>query len=322
LEVGLHRVQERALGRDLLDRVQHRLVDLLRTGALAPGERAAAGAILAELGDPRFDPGAWHLPAELLLGFVEIPAGPFRMGRDPAVDKNAKEWEQPQHEVTLPTYYIARYPVTVAQFRSFREVSGYQPAAADSLRDPSTRPVCWVNWHEALRYCDWLTETLRAWKKTPEPLATLLRTGTDGGPPWRITLPSEAEWEKAARGNDGRIYPWGDMPDRNAANYRDTGIAATSAVGCFPRGASPYSAEEMSGNVWEWTRSILKGYPYDSSDGRENLEAGDEARVLRGGSWADRADTVGCGVRDGDGPDDWYNNMGFRVVVSPSTSGS
>ena len=209
LEAGLNRVQDSTLGSDLLRRVRRRLADLVHTGALQPVQRAEAGDVLALLGDPRFRADAWFLPDEPLLGFVEIPAGPFLMGSDPRQDRQSSDNEQPQHSVTLPTYYIARFPVTVAQFGAFAESTGYTPGDMDSLRDAPTRPVRWITWHEALRYCDWLTATLRAWPGTPEPLATLLRSGDQAGRPWRVTLPSEAEWEKAARGTDGRIYPWG-----------------------------------------------------------------------------------------------------------------
>ena len=122
-----------------------------------------------------------------------------------------------------------------------------------------------VTWYEAQQYCDWLTERLRAWPGTPEPLAMLLRHED-----WQVMLPSEVEWEKAARGTDRRIYPWGSEPDPNRANYDDTGINHTSAVGCFPGGASPYGVEDLSGNVWEWTRSCggIIPTPWISKSGR------------------------------------------------------
>ena len=139
-------------------------------------------------------------------------------------------------------------------------------------------------------------------RKRPSRWRGLLR---DKG--WRITLPSEAQWEKAARGPDGSIFPWGDDPDPNRANYLDTGIGSTSSVGSFPDGASrPYGCEDMSGNIWEWTRSLWGkdwqkpdfGYPYDPTDGRENMDAESEVlRVLRGGSFYYYENCVRCAAR-------------------------
>jgi formylglycine-generating enzyme required for sulfatase activity len=325
VEIGLNRVQESALGRDLGTRVRHRLVDLLQGGHLSAVERAEAGDVLAQLGDPRFREDAWFLPDEPLLGFVEIPEGPFLMGSDKERDPMAYDDELPQHKVDLPTYYVARYPVTVAQFRAFVEESGYELGDPDSLRGVSNHPVVRVTWHEALKYCDWLTERLRAWDETPELLATLLREER-----WAITLPSEAEWEKAARGTDGRIFPWGEQADSERANYNDTGIGTTSAVGCFPDGASPYEVEDLSGNVWEWTRSLWGTeigkpdfeYPYDPEDGREDLRAADDVRrVLRGGSFILDDGDVRCAFRGvGFIPLYRYWDSGFRVVASPVRS--
>lgn len=171
------------------------------------------------------------------------------MGRDPAREENVEAWEQPPHELTLPTYYIARYPVTVTQFRAFCSASDYQPQDADSLRDPANRAVRYVAWYQALQYCAWLTETLRAWAGTPDPLATLLRTGADSSPPWRITLPSEADWEKATRGTEGRIYPWGNKPDRQAANWNETGKRHVCCGGipwrCRPLWLSRYGGQRV-----------------------------------------------------------------------------
>lgn len=319
LEMGLNRVCDNALGRELAERARHRMVELLRATHLSPATRAAAGNVLAFLGDPRFRADAWYLPDESLLGFVEIPAGPFRMGSDWKCDPLAEDEEGPQHAITLPRYYISRYPVTVAQFQSFIEESGHKPANEASMRGLSNRPVARVTWNEALEYCNCLTARLREWEGTPKPLATLLRRKD-----WRIVLPSEAEWEKAARGTDGRIYPWGNEADPNRANYRDTHIGERlSAVGCFPDGASPYGVEEMSGGVWEWTRSLWGDYPYPTSiggqAGRENLMVRDEKnRVLRGGScWVSQVG-VRCAFRLLSGADyPWEWRPGFRVVLRP-----
>src|SRR5262249_22979021 len=116
------------------ERVSLRLVGLLQAGRLSPVERAAAGDTLGRLGDPRFHADAWYLPNEPLLGFVEIPDGPFVMGSDKKHDPQAYDEETAQRSVSLPRYYIARYPVTVAQFRAFVEVSPHQPDDEDSLQ--------------------------------------------------------------------------------------------------------------------------------------------------------------------------------------------
>jgi formylglycine-generating enzyme required for sulfatase activity/energy-coupling factor transporter ATP-binding protein EcfA2 len=323
LEIGLVGVRREPAGQAVLKRVQEWLVALLRAGVLDPRERAGAGNVLAQLGDPRFWEDAWYLSDEPLLGFVEVPEGPFVMGTReeeiPALverfggDREWYEREVPRHEVALPEYYIAGYPVTVAQFRAFVEDSGHQPEDLDSLRGVANHPVVWVTWHDAVAYCRWLTGELRNWSETPEPLATLLRE--EG---WAITLPSEAEWEKAARGTDRRQFPWGGEPDPNRANYADTGIGATSAVGCFPDGAGPFGSEDLSGDVWEWTRSLYKKYPYDPDDGRKGLEADEDVpRVLRGGAFNNVARSVRCAYRLRDAPGSRNGLIGFRVVASP-----
>jgi formylglycine-generating enzyme required for sulfatase activity len=304
--------------RPKIKRVQNWLLHILQEGLLPAIERTAAGNSLASIGDPRFREDAWYLPNDPRLGFLEIPAGPFLMGSDKKMDRDANDSEVPQHMVTLPKYYIARYPVTVAQFRVFVEGIGYTPHYWDCLKGLHNHPVVDVTWYDALAYCDWLTERLKAWKDTPQPLKSLLKKGEGGGHPWRITLPSEAEWEKAARGGDGRIYPWGDKPDPNLANCRDTGIRTTSTVGCFIGGKSPYKCLDISGNVLEWTRSLYKEYPYNPVDGREDLKAGkDRLRVLRGGAFDHDHWEARCANRSRHRPDYRGENYGFRVVIFP-----
>src|SRR6185437_17051539 len=121
-----------------------------------------------------------------------------------------------------------------------------------------------VSWSDAMAYVVWLAQLT--------------------GQPWR--LPTEAEWEKAARGTDGRIYPWGDEFDKARCNTRESGIGTTSPIGRYPNGESPYHVQDMTGNVWEWTSSLFQPYPYRKNDGRENINS-TENRVLRGGSWDD-----------------------------------
>lgn len=314
-----------------LERLRRWHVELLRSDLFPAIERALAGTTLARLGDPRFDPDRWFLPREPLLGFVEIPAGTFLMGTNPQGDPEAEEWETPQHEVDLPAYYIARFPVTVAQFRAFVKGSGFE-AQSVRLEEVSNHPVTGVSWHDARVYCGWLGDRLRelarerlaAWIEEPgerifwEDLATGRL---------RPTLPSEAEWEKAARGTDGRIFPWGEEPDPERASYDDTGFGTTSTVGCFAGGASPYGCEEMSGNVWEWTRSVWGKdwekpafqYPYRKEDGREDLQAS-TLRVVRAGSYFSRARRARPACRNRLEPIGRSVDLGFRVIMLPFSS--
>jgi formylglycine-generating enzyme required for sulfatase activity len=144
-----------------VEHIQNWLTCILKHGALPPIDRAQAGDALETIGDPRFRANAWYLPNEPLLGFVEIPAGPFRMGSDRRRDPEALDEEKPQHEVCLPRYFIARYPVTVAQFRAFVEDSEAPEEDETSLQGLPNHPVVDVTWHRALDYCAWLTERLQ-----------------------------------------------------------------------------------------------------------------------------------------------------------------
>jgi len=208
----------------------------------------------------------------------------------------------------------------------FVESSGSELEDRDSLRGIANHPVVSVSWHEALKYCEWLTETLRAWKGAPAVVSKWLDATLRADRAWRVTLPSEAEWEKAARGIDGRIYPWGNAFDGNLANTWESDVGKTSTVGSFPGGASPAVALDMSGNVWEWTRSLWGPdwqkpafrYPYRPDDGaREDLTAADEMlRVVRGGSWGGFDQFARAANRLRDYPYNRFDFFGFRVVVS------
>jgi formylglycine-generating enzyme required for sulfatase activity len=210
-----------------------------------------------------------------------------------------------------PEFYIARHPVTVAQFRAFVEERQIKLGDDDALRDPDSRPVRYVSWHEARAYCEWLNEVLaRSPALDGNALARLVR---EGG--WRVDLPSELEWEMAARG--GRrdaVFSWGDEPDPERANYEDSGIDNTSTVGCFP--ANGYGLYDMLGNVWEWTRSRYADYPYVVSDGREDANPGDDiSMVVRGGSWGFDRDGARCAYRPRLRPGTRDLSIGFRVVL-------
>jgi len=217
-----------------------------------------------------FEPTLAAQALDRFAGMVRVPGGPFTMGRD-----NGPAEEAPAHQLALPPFYIDKNLVTIAQYAKFVEAKG--PVGPEGemyldVGDPDNRihrvgqvwqaepgselyPASEMSWHGAVAYCKWVGKR----------------------------LPSEAEWEKAARGTDKRLYPWGNeapTPDRGFfSDYR----GETAPVGRFSKGASPYGVLDMAGQLWEWTRSIAARYPYDPKDGRENMSA-EQPRVTRGGS--------------------------------------
>ncbi|MBU6361523.1 MAG: SUMF1/EgtB/PvdO family nonheme iron enzyme [Chloroflexi bacterium] len=199
------------------------------------------------------------LATGLSIQLVRVPAGEFIMG------SNDNLWDgwKPQHRVTLPEYWIGKTSVTVAQFAAFVRATGYSADARALRSGKDNHPVNYVSWFDAQAFCKWASEMLK-------------RT---------VRLPSEAEWEKAARGTDGRTYPWGEAaPDKSRANYNNN-VGDTTPVGQYsPQGDSPYGCVDMAGNVWQWTNSLYKPYPYNANDGREN-SSDTGGRVVRGGSF-------------------------------------
>ena len=242
---------------------------------------------------------ATFLPFEPDL--IHIPAGEFLMGSDPKKDKVAQKDEQPQHTVYLPEYFIAKTPVTNAHYLAFVGATNHdEPEHWEDGKPPKGKedhPVVYVTWHDAIAYCQWLAEAT--------------------GKAYR--LPSEAEWEKAARGDkDGRIWPWGNEWDKKLCNSWEGGPGHTTPVGQYsPGGDSPYGCVDMAGNVWEWTSSAYKGYPYDPKDGREDAKAEAGARALRGGSWSDGQGYARVSYRSSNEPGYFFLDVGFRVVVAP-----
>ena len=240
--------------------------------------------------------------------FVEIPAGTFTMGADPAVDPRAsgnEKWSSSQGEgtVDVPAFFMARHEVTVAQFTAFvRDTSARVDPAA--IAGPPTHPVTWVSWPNAIAYCRWLESVLA---KQAGPAGDRVRAG------WRVSLPTEAQWEKAARGTDRRAYPWGDQPRKDRGNFDGTG---TTPVGQFACPECAYGLADMSGNVWEWTSSPYQPYPYDPSDDRANLDA-DALWVMRGGHYGDPARQVRTTTRGAADPGARRAFIGFRVALVP-----
>ncbi len=262
------------------------------------------------------------LRREAEVGMVYVPAGEFRMGSDDG-DKAADKNEKPQHSLYLPAYFMDRTPVTNAEYRRFMAAGGY--ANADYWREAieakrwiggkyvdydkteRAQPIYWhdqkwsgddqpvvgVSWYEALAYARW------AGKR----------------------LPTEAEWEKAARSADGRLYPWGAwQPDH--ANTKEMKLEKTTPVGQFsPKGDSPYGVADMAGNVWEWCSTRWgHDYPYNPDDGREDLSGGDNiGRLLRGGSWASDKDTARVAHRLRNYPRYWDYYWGFRCCCATSS---
>ena len=267
-------------------------------------------------GNPEEVPGflaeAWQLTDDPLLGFVEIAAGSFLMGSDAVIDPMAFDIERwsstnAQAVLELPTYYIGRFEVTVAQMRSFVQATGY-PIDGQALGGAPGHPATFISWPDALAYSRWLDEILRTSPDTPEVLSTLLEGGG------QVTLPTEAEWEKAARGSDGRIYPWGSEPRPDRATYQARG---TTAVGSHQCPECPFGLSDMAGNVWEWTRSPYQPYPYDPIDDFEDLE-NESLWVMRGGSFTDPAHFVRGANRGGADPGARRAFIGFRIAISPS----
>lgn len=282
---------------ELRGEVVARLLPAIADAAVALRVRIAAGHVLGELGDPRIGEVA------------SIPAGPFLMG-------SARE----QHEVFLREFRIGRFPVTHAEYRRFVDAGGYrerrwwteagwadicaEQAAPRFWRDSRfnrpNQPMLGLSWYECVAYCRWLSH--------------------ETGGLWR--LPTEAEWEKAARGVEGREFPWGNEfdPERlNGRGPRDRQVCATTPIGAYPGGVSPFGLYDCVGNVWEWCATRwMKPYPYDSCEDewRSDYLEGRNLRALRGGSWYHARETTRCAYRHRFEPSGWNDRGGFRLVSS------
>jgi len=274
-------------GPAFLDRLRERLVKILTNGLLPALERAEAGFALGRLGDPRpgvcnFDPAMW----------APLPGGRFTMG-----DKK----DGPPHVVELSPFKISKYPITNSQFEEFMKAGGYGEKSGkqwwskegwkyrqeQNWEKPRywdnddynllNQPVVGVSWFEAEAFCNWLTTRLRAEKQIDKNEI--------------VRLPTEAEWEFAARGKAGRVYPWDkDDPTPEHANYDDSKINRTTAVGCYSKGVTTEGVFDLAGNVWEWCRDwYFDNYYVDCKKlGVVKNPPGPKTgpgRAVRGGSW-------------------------------------
>jgi formylglycine-generating enzyme required for sulfatase activity len=239
---------------------------------------------------------------------VLVPAGTFTMGREAADELAAclekfesdcqLSWfldEEPVHELTLDAFNIDVYEVTNGLYRACEKQGACQPPKS-SISNTRLKyydnpefdnyPVIQVTWEQAKTYCEWRG----------------------------ARLPTEAEWEKAARGTDSRMYPWGDALDETRANFH-WNVGDTTAVGSYADGKSPYGVYDMAGNVWEWVSSLHAPYPYDASDGRESLTSRDP-RVMRGGGWGQEGDnSVSTSYRFAYEPTSTNIDLGFRCAM-------
>jgi formylglycine-generating enzyme required for sulfatase activity len=257
---------------------------------------------------------------KLDLEFVLIPAGEFEMGADRSRDRHAPDDEKPCHVLNISDYYIMRYPVSNLQYSLFCQETGHRAPLTwkeGGIPDGKTdHPVVGVSYHDGVAFCSWAA-------------------GVTG---LAVRLPTEPEWEKAARGPDGRTFPWGNIWDPQRCNCSDLKTGGTTPLGLFsPAGDSPYQVAETGGNVQEWTSSLFGRYPYDPQDGREVLvnnisdhsmlprlhETGCVASaemieaylgksVIRGGSWRESKEQSRCTYRSWAAPMHRSDDTGFR----------
>jgi formylglycine-generating enzyme required for sulfatase activity len=220
------------------------------------------------------DKGYWEIDHGDGIIMVYIPAGEFTMGSN-----DGKKNEKPPHKVNLGGYWIGKTEVTVKQFRAFANAKNYVTQAESggkenwkkSSFEHENHPVVWVSWNDANAYCQFMSESKG----------------------FQFKLPTEAQWEKAARGNDARKYPWGNQkPDKNLSNIK------TCLVGSYPKGASPYGVLDMAGNVWEWcsdwySKDYYRNAPRENPKGPSN----GLTHVIHGGSWYGRAKYIHCSLR-------------------------
>jgi formylglycine-generating enzyme required for sulfatase activity len=251
---------------------------------------------------PAAGPGPWRFEP-LDMPFVWVPAGEYRMGassdpNNPGYDPGAFEDESPPHTVTLSDgFWLAQHVVTVAQYRRFcDETSHKAPSAFTTVGfDGPNLPITSVSWDDAHVFCEWMSRSFH-----------------EG---WRVALPTEAQWEWAARGPEGRRYPWGsDPPDEFGAAI--FGGRPLGNVGARPRSAGPFGTHDQAGLVWEWCMDAYA--PYSPEPATDPLRIGDGPRVIRGGSWSLGPESLRATTRRQRPPSHKNVNLGFRVLLVAS----
>ena len=325
--------------------------------------RYRLGLALGEIGDPRFIvvPSALKPEIKVILpDMIEIPPGPFQMGTSDEYEKllieqKAQSYgdEKPAHPVFLSKFSIARFPVTNVEFKLFMEQGGYDPQAPWWSTDGRhwrtgewDSDLSWLPDDKDLRrrYREWLDRRSvekrdrpyfwdePRWKVNNLPVVGVSWFEAEAYANWlsHITgdsyrLPNEAEWEKAARGEKGSLWPWGNQWDAEKCNNNESEgkINGTSPVGVYPHGESSYHMQEMIGNVWEWCADWYQDDLYQAQSGQEVRDpCGPEtgsARVVRGGSWVNYRNDARCAFRYRLEPDYFNDSVGFRLVLSPSS---
>lgn len=281
-------------GQPLADRVAGAIAASVAVGGIPSSLRRGAGEALSRLGDPR-----------VVDDLVTVPAGTYLMGGE--LHPNS----MPRHRVTLPAFRIARHPVTVAAYGRFADATG-RAWASPARRDPARQnhPATDLTWHDARAYCDWLTAEWRRDNRLPAHEV--------------FRLPTEREWEAAARGAVGFDWPWGNAWAPDHCNGDEAGLNDTCAVGLFPEGNAPSGAADMAGNIWEWCTTLwgrdmaapTYTYPW-TDDGREALDAsGDIRRVLRGGCFSSPGYKSNGIYRGSLEPGGSWRGNGFRIVAA------
>ena len=250
----------------------------------------------------------------ILPPMLLIPGGSFVLGSDPATDPESYEDEQPQHQVIVQEFSLAKYPVTVAEYQCAVEAGGVgvpEPqvlAVRGAQAGPDHQQLLYLTWEEQRTHPDFPVRALKNWF---EAYRYTRWVAALTGQAWR--LPTEAEWERAAKGTDSRRYPWGNAwdPERVQSRWGSQPLWNCGPIGMHPQGASPYGVEDLVGNVSEWTSSLYRPYPYDPHDGREDPLVQEEYAVSRGGSWLSDPQQMRTTYRDDEG--NWVN-CGFRLA--------